>query len=135
MNVPSREFSHGRAPVAVNSTQRPVASRIVRAALVLSLVATAYVALLAPNLRADDPQQSTVVGTRSVSTAVVTAITSKIVIDGSLEEAVWETAPKIGDLTQREPHQGEKPTERTEVTLLHDANNLYIGVMCYDSEP
>ena len=27
------------------------------------------------------------------------------------------------------------PTEKTEVTLLYDKDNLYIGVMCYDSEP
>ncbi len=52
-----------------------------------------------------------------------------------LDEPVWETAPKIGDLTQRIPQTGQPPTERTEVTLLYDTNNLYIGIMCYDSEP
>ena len=30
---------------------------------------------------------------------------------------------------------GQQPSEKTEVTLLYDANNLYIGVMCYDSDP
>src|SRR5262249_34633277 len=58
-----------------------------------------------------------------------------ITIDGALDEPAWKLAPKIGDLTQRQPHPGAAPTERTEVTLLHDANNLYIGVTCYDSEP
>ena len=68
-------------------------------------------------------------------TTSVTAITSPIRIDGVLDETIWQTAPKIGDLTQREPTPGVPPTERTEVTLLHDAKNLYIGVICYDSEP
>lgn len=68
-------------------------------------------------------------------TAIVTVISSRISIDGVLEEPEWQTAPKIGDLTQREPATGERPTEGTEVTLLRDADNLYIGVMCYDSEP
>src|SRR5688572_22326862 len=66
---------------------------------------------------------------------MVTAISSDIVIDGSLDEAAWRSAPTIGDLTQRQPRTGEAPTERTDVTLLHDADTLYIGVVCYDSEP
>ncbi len=70
-----------------------------------------------------------------VRSAIVTAITSEILVDGLLDEEVWRTAPKIGELIQRQPLPGESPTERTEVTLLHDGNNLYIGVMCYDSEP
>jgi hypothetical protein len=57
------------------------------------------------------------------------------VIDGTLDEAVWRSAPKIGELIQRQPNPGEPPTERTEVTLLRDANNLYIGVTAYDAEP
>jgi hypothetical protein len=65
----------------------------------------------------------------------VGTITSEITIDGVLEEAAWTATPKIGDLIQREPRTGESPSERTDVTLLHDANNLYIGVMCYDSQP
>ena len=67
--------------------------------------------------------------------AVVTAVTSEIVIDGSLDEAPWRQAPKIGDLVQRIPVAGAVPTERTEVTLLYDNDNLYIGVMCHDAEP
>ena len=67
--------------------------------------------------------------------AVVTAIQSTINVDGSLDEAPWRRSPKIGELVQRIPRAGARPTERTEVTLLHDKENLYIGVMCYDSEP
>ncbi len=73
--------------------------------------------------------------TEPIRSAVVTAINAEIVIDGSLDEAPWRRSPKIGELVQRIPRAGAKPTERTEVTLLHDKNNLYIGVMCYDSEP
>lgn len=67
--------------------------------------------------------------------AVVTSITSKIAVDGVLDEPVWETSPSIGELTQRDPRPGGTPTERTEIKLLHDAETLYVGVMCYDSEP
>lgn len=67
--------------------------------------------------------------------AHVTAITADIAVDGNLDEPVWRRAPTIGGLTQRIPVSGAAPTERTEVTLLHDKDNLYIGVRCYDSEP
>ncbi len=70
--------------------------------------------------------------TRSVT---VTRVAEKITVDGFLNEPVWNQAPRIGDLVQRQPNAGEPPTERTEVTLLYDANNLYIGVVAHDSEP
>ena len=87
---------------------------------------------MAPALCVAAPQQTS--PTDPVRSAVVTAVTSEIVIDGSLDEAPWRTAPKIGALVQRIPEAGAKPTEKTEVTLLYDKDNLYIGVMCYDSE-
>src|SRR5215213_2555404 len=68
------------------------------------------------------------------STAV-TSISSPISVDGVLSEAAWSSAPKIGDLVQRQPDTGQPPTERTEVTLLRDEDNLYIGVHAYDAEP
>ena len=68
-------------------------------------------------------------------TAVVTAVTEPILIDGVLDETAWGSSPKIGALVQRIPTEGAEPSERTEVTLLRDADNLYIGVMCHDSEP
>ena len=70
-----------------------------------------------------------------VRSAVVTRISSEITVDGALDEQIWRTAPTIGGLTQRQPRTGEAPSERTDVTLLYDRANLYIGVMAYDSEP
>ena len=89
--------------------------------------------IAAPILCVAAPQQTS--PTEPVRSVAVTAVTSEIVIDGSLDEAPWHQAPKIGDLIQREPEAGAQPTEKTEVTLLYDKDNLYIGVMCYDSEP
>ena len=70
--------------------------------------------------------------TRSV---IVSPTTAKITVDGTLDEAIWSEAPNIGDLIQQQPNPGTTPSERTEVTLLYDSNNLYIGVKAYDSEP
>ena len=69
-----------------------------------------------------------------IRSADVSVITSPIAIDGVMSEAVWGTAPKIGELVQRQPDTGQPPSERTDVTLLRDENNLYIGVHAYDRE-
>lgn len=58
-----------------------------------------------------------------------------IKLDGILDEASWGEAPAIPNLTQRDPKMGQPSTERTEVRLLFDDKNLYVGVYCYDSEP
>ena len=65
----------------------------------------------------------------------VTRVTDRITVDGNLDEAMWSQAPKIGELVQRQPDTGQAPTEQTEVTLLYDANNLYVGITAFDSEP
>ena len=71
----------------------------------------------------------------SIRSAAVTSTSGPISIDGSLSEAAWASAPKIGDLIQRQPDTGQPPTERTEVTLLRDEDNLYVGIRAYDAEP
>jgi Domain of unknown function (DUF5916)/Carbohydrate family 9 binding domain-like len=67
--------------------------------------------------------------------APVTLINTPIALDGILDEPGWRSSPTIGDLVQRQPNPGEAPTERTDVTILRDEDNLYIGVVAYDSEP
>jgi hypothetical protein len=48
---------------------------------------------------------------------------------------MWRTAPTIGALTQRQPDEGQLPTQRTDITLLYDQDHLYVGVVAHDSEP
>ena len=73
--------------------------------------------------------------TAVIRSADVASIDSPISIDGSLSEAVWSSASSIGELVQRQPDTGRPPSERTEVKLLRDENNLYVGVYAYDAEP
>src|SRR6266571_9063737 len=73
--------------------------------------------------------------TEEAAKAMVFRSASHITIDGVLDEPDWEAAAAIGEIRQREPRQGEKATEATEVKLLYDNQNLYIGVMCFDSDP
>jgi uncharacterized protein DUF5916/cellulose/xylan binding protein with CBM9 domain len=101
--------------------------------LALTVIAVCFW-LAAPFARSAAAQQ-TDNGRPATRSAAVTAIAEPIIIDGALDEAAWRSAPKIGDLIQRQPEPGEAATERTEVMLLRDHDNLYIGVMAYDSDP
>jgi hypothetical protein len=56
-------------------------------------------------------------------------------IDGFLEQEIWYQAQPAESFIQKQPHEGCPATEKTEVRVLYDKTNLYIGVMCFDSEP
>ena len=62
-------------------------------------------------------------------------VEDKINIDGNLIESAWNAAVPIIDFTQRELNEGQKATEKTELKILYDKNNIYIGIICFDSEP
>ena len=56
-------------------------------------------------------------------------------LDGVLDEGIWQSAELIDGFVQQEPDEGAPSSERTEVRLLYDAENLYLGVHAYDSNP
>lgn len=56
-------------------------------------------------------------------------------IDGSLDDAAWRSATWHDDFRQKEPNFGAPASERTEAAFLFDANNIYIGVRCWDRTP
>ncbi|HKW50901.1 MAG TPA: DUF5916 domain-containing protein, partial [Candidatus Eisenbacteria bacterium] len=56
-------------------------------------------------------------------------------LDGVLDEAAWRRATPIGPLLQRDPKEGAPASEETEVKVLFDADNLYVGVNCRDRTP
>ncbi len=62
-------------------------------------------------------------------------ISGELRIDGVLDEAAWQRAEAIGNLTMVEPTEGGTPTGRTVVRVLADARTLVIGVRCDDPDP
>ena len=57
-----------------------------------------------------------------------------IVIDGELDEPEWNRAGLAKDFIESDPYFGNPASELTEVRLLYDRQNLYVGVYCFDSE-
>jgi hypothetical protein len=62
-------------------------------------------------------------------------LTAPLQIDGRLEEPAWDTAPAHDGFVQLVPVEGGRPSQVTEVRVLYDDRNLYVGVLCRDSEP
>jgi hypothetical protein len=57
------------------------------------------------------------------------------VIDGVIDERAWQDATPIGTFVQTEPVEGQPATELTDVRVLYDDNAIYVGVVCFDSDP
>ncbi len=57
------------------------------------------------------------------------------VLDGVLDEAVWQTAVVVDELTSYSPSPGQKPTNPSRYYLYYDDKALYIGAELTDSEP
>jgi len=56
-------------------------------------------------------------------------------IDGRFTEAAWDQAIPASSFVQWEPDEGASASEKTEVRILYDDKNLYISVVCFDTEP
>ncbi len=60
-------------------------------------------------------------------------ITTKLKIDGVMNDAEWKKAPSSPQFTQIEPFQGEKPNHHTDVRVLYNQQYLYFGIFSKDS--
>ena len=56
-------------------------------------------------------------------------------LDGTLDDPLWVQATPISNFLQREPYEGQPPTEQTEVRILYTKHEVYFGITCFDSGP
>jgi len=62
--------------------------------------------------------------------------TDIIKLDGLLDEPAWANAMKAGtDMLQYEPRQGVPMSQKTEFRVIYDEENIYFGIIAYDTEP
>ncbi len=59
--------------------------------------------------------------------------TSKIVLDGQLNEADWASADVASDFWQKNPKDNIKAVLKTEMRLTYDDEFLYVSATCFDS--
>jgi len=97
------------------------------------LLSAAFAALSWPALC----QTPAVAAPTGRSTPRITAVrtTTRITVDGRLDEADWERAQPAKGFLQKDPDEGKPATEPTEVRFLYDDEALYVGARMFDSEP
>lgn len=64
-----------------------------------------------------------------------TRLNEPLTLDGRLEEPVYRQVPSMAGFLQQEPHEGEPATERTEVWVFYDSENVYVSSRLWDSHP
>lgn len=64
-----------------------------------------------------------------------TRVDTAPVLDGRLDDEVWQRSEMIDDFHQIRPGDGTEPSERTEVYMVYTEDALYIGARMYDSNP
>ncbi len=88
----------------------------------------ALLLLVVPHILADN----TPVGSRKVRARRVDKAPT---LDGLVTEDLWSGIAPAAAFVQQEPNEGASATESTEIRIAFDDNNLYIGIICFDSEP
>ncbi|MDE2985410.1 MAG: DUF5916 domain-containing protein [Gemmatimonadota bacterium] len=84
-------------------------------------------------------QDSLAAGSRERSPAVATIRAVRAphppTIDAVLDEPFWHDIEPVTDFRQRVPVDGAPSSERTELRVAFDDNNLYFAVVLHDSDP
>src|SRR5262245_61920383 len=119
--------------------------RASRAAALRSSVATGGLLLLAASALAAEaplpPEAGSTPPVRDFTTYVPTARAVRIepseapVIDGDVSDAIWAKAEVIDEFYQLEPDTGQPVSERTELRILYDTDNLDVSVYAHDRNP
>ena len=68
-------------------------------------------------------------------TVRATRITTPMVIDGRLDEPVYDQIRAITEFEQQAPKEGAPVSERTEAWIFYDDTNLYVACRCLDADP
>jgi hypothetical protein len=84
----------------------------------------------APAPASREPVRAAAVGRRLSAQRATTVIR----VDGALDDADWASAPIATGFVQSEPLGGQPASEQTEVRVLFNADQLYIGAYLHDRD-
>jgi hypothetical protein len=74
-------------------------------------------------------------GAAAAGTMRAARTAERIAVDGALDEPAWQQAPEFSSFVESWPHEGSVPTQKTSVRVLYDDKNVYVGIVCFDTEP
>ena len=108
------------------------------------LVALCLSAMMASAIGADETEETVIDSadermqhwlSHPQRTAHAVRATQPPVLDGRVEVDEWAAAPLQTGFTQGDPDQGEPASQKTTFQILYDDEAIYIGVICYDTQP
>ncbi len=56
----------------------------------------------------------------------------KIVLDGKLNEEVWQSKPMMDNFIQYVPHNAEEPSSETQAWFYYGSDGVYVGIQCFE---
>jgi hypothetical protein len=56
-------------------------------------------------------------------------------VDGRVDDEAWTRVQPFTTFTQQDPMEGAPASELTEVRVVFDKSNVYVGIICFDKEP
>ena len=134
--VASSEASDGSAADLHQPPAQPAPPQETRAAFVP--VTAAGFAVSGVTIDGPPPPVPPAVVTRdAVGRATIRAnrLTTPLRVDGVLDEDVYQRVAPVSDFVQTEPDPGAAATERTDIWVLFDRDNVYVVARCWESHP
>src|SRR5687767_10638661 len=71
---------------------------------------------------------------QSARSALAPVVSQRPVIDGRLDDEVWKSGGALSGFRQRELHEGQPVSERTEVRVVTDGEALYVAAWMFDAD-
>jgi hypothetical protein len=84
----------------------------------------------APTVRAQTPAEP-------ASDVTITArrVLKPLRVDGRFDDDMYQELSPFTEFIQQDPREGEPASERTELWVAFDDENIYFAVKCYHSDP
>jgi len=97
----------------------------------LALLCSSSVLLCAQS----QPKEARIGAQESLRTMKAVRVDRAPKLDGTLDDGLWQQATPSSNFRQREPFEGQTPTEKTEVRILYTKHEIFFGITCFDSLP
>ena len=95
----------------------------------------AFVQLVSPAFAADSPMTAAGMPLTELTAVRLSDGAAAPALDGRVTDEAWLKVEPYATFTQTDPIEGAPASERTEVRVLFDKSNIYIGVDLLRSEP
>ncbi len=101
----------------------------------MRLLRSLYVITFLMSFNSVIAQESSIQVEKKIYTTTSVGNNQAPVIDGKLDDAIWNSVDWGNDFIENQPDENTPPSEQTEFKIVYDAKFLYVGVRAYDKSP